>query len=178
MRAPTARAWPTRNSRSRRLRTRDTSFSPDTGPGEPLRTRRLLGRRVGLPREPGRGLCQDLALKLHLAQLAAKLRQLLALCARQQITALAAVGVGSRDPVADRLRRGLELFCQRFRATSRLDQLDHLLPEFRRVCNATAGHRGPPLSHHWKVSTKAGQLQVKDWASLCEGKGLVPIPVG
>src|SRR5229473_871159 len=144
MRAPTARAWPTRNSRSRRLRTRDTSFSPDTGPGAPLRTRRLLGRRVGLPREPGRGLCQDLALKLHLAQLAAKLAQLLALCARQQLTALAAVGVGSRHPVADRLRRGLELLGERLRTAAGVHQLDHLLPEFRRVCNAIAGHREPP----------------------------------
>lgn len=35
---------------------RGTSFSLETRPGAPLRTRRLLGRRVGLPCEPGRGL--------------------------------------------------------------------------------------------------------------------------
>ena len=39
----------------------------------------FFGFSIGLPCEPGRGLCQNLALKLHLAQLPAKLHQLLPL---------------------------------------------------------------------------------------------------
>jgi hypothetical protein len=51
---------------------------------------------------------------------------------------------GLGNPIADRLRRGLELLGKLLRAAASAHQFDQLLPEFRRVCRATAGHREPP----------------------------------
>ncbi len=55
-----------RRSRWWRLPGPCTWLPPDRRPGTPSRIRILVGPRVGLPCEPGRGFCQDLALKLEL----------------------------------------------------------------------------------------------------------------
>jgi hypothetical protein len=75
LRGDGARAHAMRKSRSGRRRTRGTSLLPETWPDAPLRIRRLLG----LPCEPGRGLCQGLALGLELLVLTTQLDELLAL---------------------------------------------------------------------------------------------------
>jgi hypothetical protein len=58
---------------------------------------------------PPHRLRLDLALQLELAVLTPQTVELLAFCRRQAIRAAALVTVGLRDPVADRLRRRLEL---------------------------------------------------------------------
>jgi hypothetical protein len=98
-----------RKSRSGRRQTRGTSLLPETWPDPPLRIRRLLRFRIGLPCEPGRGLCQDLALGLQLLILTAQLHQLFALGAAKYVFPRALVRVGPREPVADRLLRGFKL---------------------------------------------------------------------
>jgi len=87
----------------------DTSFSLDTLLDAPLRTRRLLGRRVGFPSKAGRRLCQDLAPELHLAQL----HQVLALDACQQI---APKRVNSRDFILVAPFFGLAASCKYMQA--------------------------------------------------------------
>jgi len=49
-------------------------------------------------------------------------------------------------PITDRLCRRLELPSQRFRGTSRSNQLDHLPPKLRRICTSSFRHRGLPPS--------------------------------
>ena len=67
------------------------------------------GDRAGLPGEPGRRFCQDLALELDLADLAAEPGELLPLGRRQAIRPVAGVTRGLRDPVADGLGGRAEL---------------------------------------------------------------------
>lgn len=70
--------------------------------------------------------------------------------------ALAAVGL--RDPVADRLRGGLELARQISRITTGADQLDHLAAELGRVCRTGSGHRETPHAKAFSVSTCMGLM--------------------
>jgi hypothetical protein len=60
-----------------------------------------------LAREPDRS--QNLALKLELSVLPAQPRKLLALGVRQPIVAATFIPIALRDPIANRLRRRLEL---------------------------------------------------------------------
>ena len=67
------------------------------------------------------------------ANLTAKTTQLLALRGAQTVGSTTLVTLGLLDPVADRLRRRLELPCQALRRASCPNQLDHLAPVLRRI---------------------------------------------
>src|SRR6476619_5397398 len=86
----------------------DTWLPPDRRPGSLSRIRTLVGRRVGLPCEPGRGFCQDLALELELAVLTAQLAQPLALSTAEHIVAHASVSLRLGSPATNSLRRALK----------------------------------------------------------------------
>ena len=64
----------------------------------------------------------------------------LALRRRQAVLAAALVAVGLRDPVADRLRRRLELLSQFLRRATSSNQLYHLPAEFRRIGRVLSCH--------------------------------------
>ena len=89
--APVPRAHDRAMRRSRWWRppAADTWWPPSRRPDSPSRIRILVGDRIGLPCEPGRGFCQDLALELELPVLPAQLAELLALDAGQHVLALA-----------------------------------------------------------------------------------------
>src|SRR5262245_32651278 len=107
---------PTRSTRWRRRPARGTAWRSDARPGGFSRTR-ILGRdRDGRPRDPGRRWCPDGALPAQRLPRATQAAQLLALLGGQTVLALAVVTLGLRDPVADRLRRRLELLRQLFRS--------------------------------------------------------------
>jgi hypothetical protein len=69
----------------------------------------------------------------ELAVLTPQTAKLLALHRRQAILAAALVTIGLRNPVADGLRRRLELLRQLLRRATGPYQLDHLPAKFRRV---------------------------------------------
>ena len=132
---------PTRNSRCARRREPRTSCAPEARPDSRSRV-----RRVPVPAgEPGRSLCQDVALRLELAHLAAQTRKLLALGTAQSVFTdhwLTAVDRCLRDPVADRLRRATKLLSEFLRVTTGVHQFNHLLAKFRRVWGVRFRHRG------------------------------------
>src|ERR1700694_3282399 len=67
--------------------------------------------------------------------------ELVTLRARQAILPATFVAVGLRHPVANCLGRRLELFCQLLRRAAATNQLDHLVPELRRIRRASRTHR-------------------------------------
>src|ERR1700730_13632778 len=81
----------------------------------------------GLPCEPGRCLCQDIALLAQLPVLTPQTGPLLAL--------------GAANPVPDRRGSRFELARQLLRCSPRSDQINHLSPEFRRIGSVTLRHR-------------------------------------
>src|SRR5678815_1598116 len=122
-----------RKSRWRTPPAADTWLPPDRRPDSPSRIRLLVGVRVGLPCEPGRGFCQDLALELELSVLPAQLSELLALDTAQHVFTLALVRVGLGHPVADGLGRALELARELVGIATGAHQRDDLAPVLRRV---------------------------------------------
>src|SRR5438046_3536036 len=106
---------PTRSTRWRRRPARGTAWRSDAWPGGSSRTRILRWNRAGLPSEPGRGFFQNLPLLAEDLVLAPEPPQLLALVRGQAVLAVAGVAIGLGDPVADRLRRRLELLRQLLR---------------------------------------------------------------
>jgi DDE family transposase len=74
--------------------------------------------------------------------LLAQPREFDAFCVCEAVAAAALVAIGLRDPVADRLRRWLELFRQVFRRAAGANQFDQLPPELRRVWGTFLRHRG------------------------------------
>jgi hypothetical protein len=116
--------------------------------GKPVRA------RLALSREPGRRLCQDIAL----------LTQTMVLRKRASSSRSALVGPSARVPIGllypsrNRLCGRLELTRQIFRRAPGPDQFDHLSPELRRIGGSITLH-GTPQIMTSKVSTKPGQLQ-------------------
>src|SRR5947209_3625595 len=78
-------------------------------PGARSGTGRPGRYRAGLPCEPGRRFCQDLALLTQLAVLTAQTGHLSPLRLRKPIIAAASTTFGLAHPIPDRLRRWLEL---------------------------------------------------------------------
>src|SRR5438034_1645465 len=132
---------PTRSTRWRRRPARGTAWRSDAWPGGSSRTRILRRDRAGLPSEPGRGFFQDLPLLAEDLVLAPEPPQLLALFRGQAVLAVAVVAIGLGDPVADRLRRRLELLRQLFRVPPRSHHLNEPPLELRRVRDMGLGHR-------------------------------------
>nr|WP_175628319.1 hypothetical protein [Thioalkalivibrio denitrificans] len=90
---------------------------------------------------PGGGLVLEVPPR-ELAILPSPARELLALDRAQAICASPLIALRLGHPIADRLCRGLELPSQLLRVATRTDQLNHLLPELRRVCCTSSRHRG------------------------------------
>src|SRR3984893_1365751 len=95
----------------------------------------------GLPCEPGRCLCQDIALLAQLPVLTPQTGQLLALGAGRALLSAAFIAIGLSHPVPDRLGGRFELARQLLRCSPRSDQINHLSPEFRRIGSVTLRHR-------------------------------------
>src|SRR6266478_5474714 len=95
----------------------------------------------GLPCEPGRCLCQDIALLAQLPVLSPQTGQLLALDAGRAVRSAAFIAIGLTNPVPDRLGSRFELARQLLRCSPRSDQINHLSPEFRRIGSVTLRHR-------------------------------------
>src|SRR5947207_6438218 len=132
---------PTRSTRWRRRPARGTAWRSDAWPGGSSRTRILRWNRAGLPSEPGRGFFQNLPLLAEDLVLAPEPPQLLALFRGQAILAVAVVAIGLGNPVADRLRRRLELLRQLFPVPPGSHHLNEPPLELRRVRWSGLGHR-------------------------------------
>src|SRR5439155_10496147 len=129
-------------SRTGRCRTRRRP-SPSTA-ARPSRgtAARRLSTCTG---EPGRGFFQDVALLAERPHLAPEPPQLLALFRGQAILAVAVVAISLDDPVADRLRRRLELLRQLFRGPPGSHQLHEPPLELRRRRGAGTWASSTPL---------------------------------
>lgn len=93
--------------------------------------------------EPGRSLCQDVALHLDLAQLPTQPHQFFPLGGGQAFLPgqrLALIDGGLANPVGDGLGRDTELTRELRRRAAGSNQLDHLLAEFCRVRRSYFGH--------------------------------------
>src|SRR3989454_11986308 len=132
---------PTRSTRWRRPPARGTAWRSDAWPGGSSRTRILRWDRAGLPSEPGRGFFQNLPLLAEDLVLAPEPPQLLALFRGQAILAMTVIAIGLGNPVADRLRRRLELLRQLFRVPPGSHHLNEPPFELRRVRGMGFGHR-------------------------------------
>src|ERR1700731_3774268 len=120
----------------------------------------------GLPCEPGRCLCQDIALLAQLPVLTPQTGQLLALGAGRAVLSAAFVAIGLPNPVPDRLGGRFELARQRLRCSPRSDQINHLSAEFRRIGSVTLRHRWHLLLKwkgvHQTGSTPEGQTMAEE----------------
>jgi hypothetical protein len=74
-----------------------------------------------------------MARSLQLAVLATQPAQFVALRCGETVVTFAGVAIGLRQPVVDRLGRGLEFLRQLLGRSPRSHQFNHLRPEFRRV---------------------------------------------
>ena len=113
-----------------------------TWPGARSRTRRPGWDRAGLPREPGRGFCQDVPFLAQPAILSPQPLQLGAILQGHTVTAARNFPISLGDPVPERLRRRLILPRQFLRRAPGTHQLDHLAPELRRIRRSCSWHRG------------------------------------
>src|SRR5439155_20527448 len=95
----------------------------------------------GLHREESRRPLQVVPLLAEDLILAPEPPQLLALLRGQTILAVAGVAIGLGDPVADRLRRRLELLRQLLRVPPGSHHLNEPPLELRRVRDMRLGHR-------------------------------------
>src|SRR6202040_57746 len=118
----------------------------------------------GLPCEPGRCLCQDIALLAQLPVLTPQTGQLLALGAGRAVLSAAFVAIGLTNPVPDRLGGRFELARQRLRCSPRSDQINHLSAEFRRIGPVTLRHRWHLLLK-WKGIHQTGSTPPRRSAS-------------
>src|ERR1700761_3492849 len=109
----------------------------------------------GLPCEPGRCLCQDIALLPQLPVLTAQARQFLALGTRRSVLSLACIAIGLTNPVPDRLCSRLELARQLLWSPSRAHQFNHLSSEFWRIGCVTLRH-WQHLRLKWKGVYRTG----------------------
>jgi hypothetical protein len=132
----------------------------------------------------GRRSRENVALHPKLLLLTAELCQFLALRHGQGIavrnrgrlrTSPPLLAVSGRDPVPDRLSRGLELPGKARRVTPGSDQLDHLAPELRRIRSMRLGHHGTPRAKASWVSTEPGQTHNPSGIGLLARVGLVII---
>ena len=101
---------------------------------------------VVLGGEPGRSLCQDVALLLKPPDFASQARQLFSLRRAQHIPArqrLAVVRGRLRHPSGDALRGDAELTRELRRRAASLHELDHLASELRRIRRSGSGHWTP-----------------------------------
>src|SRR6516164_9033590 len=87
--------------------------------------------------EPGRCLCQDIALLAQSPVLTPQTGQLLALGAGRAVLTPAFVAISLSHPVPDRLGGRFELARQRLRAAPGSNQINHLTPEFRCIGSMT-----------------------------------------
>src|SRR6516162_9756063 len=113
----------------------------------------------GLPCEPGRCLCQDIALLAQLPVLTPQTGQLLTLGAGRAVLSAAVIAIGLSHPVPDRLGGRFELARQLFRGSPRSDQINHLSPERRRIGSVTLRHRWHLLLK-WKGVHRTGSIPV------------------
>src|SRR6516162_4111111 len=114
----------------------------------------------GLPCEPGRCLCQDIALLAQLPVLTPQTGQLLTLGAGRAVLSAAVIAIGLSHPVPDRLGGRFELARQLFRGSPRSDQINHLSPERRRIGSVTLRHRGHLLLK-WKGVHRTGSIPLR-----------------
>src|SRR6266850_3364077 len=113
----------------------------------------------GLPCEPGRCLCQDIALLAQLPVLTPQTGQLLALSAGRAVLSAPFITIGLSHPVPDRLGGRFELTRQLLRCSPRSHQINHLAPEFRRIGSVTLRHRWHLLLK-WKGVHQTGSTPV------------------
>src|SRR6202035_2257087 len=92
------------------------------------------------PCEPGRCLCQDIALLAQSPVFTPQTGQLLALSAGRAVLSAAFIAIGLSHPVPDHLGGRFELARQRLRGAPRADQINHLSPEFRCIGSVTLRH--------------------------------------
>src|SRR4029450_3320308 len=139
--ASTPAALATRSSRSRRRRARGSSGQFGVGAGARSGTRRSGRDLAGLPREPGRGFCQDRPLLAERSNFTAKASELVLLPRRQAVTPLAGLPIGLLHPIPNALVARLELLRKLRRATPGSNQLHQPTPQLRRVGGRTLRHR-------------------------------------
>src|SRR5215510_4478902 len=100
---------PTHDSRWGRRPEHGTSWPPDVRPGSRSRIGILRRYRLCLPSEPGGSARENVALHFELAVLTPQTLEFLALGRGQPVRTPALVPLSLCHPVADRLRRRLEL---------------------------------------------------------------------
>src|SRR6185503_20221386 len=135
-----------RSTRWERRPARGTWWRCGGRPGGSSRTRIRAGDRAGLPREPGRGFFQDVALFPERLVLAAEPAQLRPFLGGQPVLAPALIAVRLAEPIPDRLAGRLELPAQLLGRAPRSGQLDEPRPELRGIRRSGLWHRGllPP----------------------------------
>ena len=158
----------THSTRWRRRPKHGTWWRSDTWPGWLSRTRRLGRDRAGLPSEPGCGFCQNFPLPAELPVVASEPMKLLTTSAAQTILTAAFVSIGLAHSIPDRLGGGLELPRQLLRRAASTDQINHLLPEFRRVRRACLQHFGLLSSQFFRCPRKRGK-SIPHTANLFQG---------
>ena len=109
----------------------------------------------------------------ELAVLTSQPVQLFALRAGQIAVAAARVTLRLHRPVADRLRRRLELSRQFLRRAAGSYQFHHLTAELRRIGSSALRHRGL-LEHKWSAVHETGATSVHQFASRVYGDGRQP----
>ena len=153
------RRWPTSGSRwacaargPRARATRCAAVGPASGQAVHRCHARLDapdGRLLAFAGEPGRSLCQDVALMLEVPVLATQSRQLIALSAARDVrtaNGLPTAGSSLRDPSRDALGTAVELTRKLRRRAPNLHQFDHPSAELRRTRGLRDRHVGllPP----------------------------------
>ena len=95
-------------------------------------------------REPGRHLCQDVALPAQAMVLTAKLGQFLAVSGAGQFRSLACISIGLAHPIGDGVQGWLKLPCQAAKRTASTVELHQLLAKFWRVGRPVTASRETP----------------------------------
>src|SRR6266478_2143574 len=122
----------------------------------------------GLPCEPGRCLCQDIALLTQSPVLTPQTGQLLALGTGRAVLSAAFIASGLTNPVPDRLGGRFKLARQLFRCSPRSHQSNHLSPELRRIGSVTLRHRWHLLLK-WKGVHQTGSTPAVRGDHPCAG---------
>ena len=107
-------------------------------------------------------MCQDFPFKAKLLVLASQTSKLLAFGRGQPVLATALVQISLFEPIPDGLRRGLELAGQFLGAAASSNQLDDLLPVFRRIRWMRSPHRGLlPHKHNGVHATGSTPISLR-----------------